>query len=115
MSDRAIGGLIAVFKCSSAEGEKREVVSALDEATRLPGRASYSNELLQLTLEDTKRITELLMQRATGQPYELLEQIEHEMLIDYRRSWHFADDEHDKSGCQQIAENIMEAIITFRD
>ena len=78
--NRAIDGLIALFDGSSTEREKREVVSALHEATRLPGRASYSNELLQLTLEDTKRITELLTQRATGQPYELLEHIEHEML-----------------------------------
>ncbi len=112
---RAIDGLIALFDASSTEGEKREVVSALREATRLPGRANSSNELLQLTLEDTKRMTELLTERAAGQPYELLEHIEHGMLIDYRRAWHFPDDEHDESGCQQIAKNVMKAIIAFRD
>src|SRR2546421_8275723 len=87
--NRAIDGLIALFDGSSTEGEKREVVSALWEATRIPGRASCSNELLQLTLEDTQRITELLTQRATGQPYDLLEHIEHVMLFDYRRSRKF--------------------------
>src|SRR6266581_2909357 len=112
---RAIDGLIAIFDASSTEGEKREVVSALREATRLPGRANSSNELLQLTLEDTKRITELLTRRATGQPYELLEHIEHQMLYDYQRARKLANDEHDKFGCQQIAKNVMEAIITFRD
>ena len=71
--NKAIDGLIALFDGSSTEGEKREAVAALNEATRLPGRTDYSNELLQLTLEDTKRIVELLMQRAVGQPYELLE------------------------------------------
>jgi ppGpp synthetase/RelA/SpoT-type nucleotidyltranferase len=113
--NRAIDGLIALFDGSSTEGEKREVVSALWEATRLPGRANYSNELLQLTLEDTKRITELLTERATGQPYELLEHVEHVMLFDYRRARKFATDEHDKSDCQQSAKHVMEAIITFRD
>ncbi len=113
--NRAIDGLLALFDGSSTEGEKREVVSALHEATRLPGRASYSNELLQLTLEDTKRITELLTQRATGQPYELLEHLEHGMLYDYWRARQFAVDEYDKSGCHQFAKNVMEAIITFRD
>jgi ppGpp synthetase/RelA/SpoT-type nucleotidyltranferase len=113
--NRAIDGLLALFDGSSTEGEKREVVSALREATRLPGRANYSNELLQLTLEDTKRITELLTQRATGQPYDLLEHIEHVMVFDYRRARKFATDEYDKFGCQQIAKNVMEAILTFRD
>ncbi len=113
--NRAIDGLIALFDGSFTAGEKREVVSALREATRLPGRASYSNELLLLTLEDTKRITELLTQRATEQPYELLEHLEHGMLYDYWRARQLAADEHDKSGCQQIAKRIMEAIIAFRD
>jgi hypothetical protein len=113
--NRAIDGLITLFDGSSTEGEKREVVSALHEATRLPGRANYSNELLQLTLEDTKRMTELLTQRAAGQPYELLEHVEHGMLFDYRSARQIAADEYDKSGCQQIAKNVMEAIITFRD
>jgi len=113
--NRAIDGLFALFDCSSTAGEKREVVSALREATRLPGRVNSSNELFQLTLEDTKRITELLTRRATGQPYELLEHIEHQMLYDYQRARKLANDEHDKFGCQQIAKNVMEAIITFRD
>jgi len=113
--NRAIDGLLALFDGSSTEGEKREVVSALWEATRLPGRANYSNELLQLTLEDMKRITELLTQRATGQPYNLLEHIEHVMLFDYRRARKFATDEYDKFGCKQIAKNVMEVILTFRD
>ena len=113
--NRAIDGLIALFDGSATAGEKREVVSALREATRLPGRANYPNELLQLTLEDMKRITELLTQRATGQPYELLEHVEHEMRFDYWRAWQFATDEYDRSGCQQIAKNVMEAIISFRD
>jgi hypothetical protein len=41
--NRAIDGLIALSDGSSTEEEKREVLSALWEATRLPGRASYSN------------------------------------------------------------------------
>ena len=113
--NRAKDGLFVLFDDSSTEREKREVVSALREATRLPGRANDPNELLQLTLEDTKRITELLTQRAIGQPYELLEHIEHGMRFDYWRIWRFAADEYDKSGCQQLAKDVMEAIITFRD
>jgi len=113
--NRAIDGLMALFDGSSTEGEKREVVTALWEATRLPGRANCSNELLQLTLEDTKRITELLTQRATGQPYELLEHIEYIMLFDYWWAWQFAANAHDKSGCKQIAKKVMAAIKTFCD
>jgi ppGpp synthetase/RelA/SpoT-type nucleotidyltranferase len=113
--NRAIDGLFALFDGSSITGEKREVVSALWEATRLPGCSNYPNELLQLTLEDTKRITQLLTQRASGQPYDLLEHIEHVLLFDYRRARKFATDENDKFGCKQIAKKVMEAIIVFRD
>jgi Region found in RelA / SpoT proteins len=113
--NRAIEGLFALFDASSTEGEKREVVNALQEATRLPGRANYSNDLLQLTLEDMQRLTELLTQRAIGQPYELLEHLEHGMLFDYWRLRQFTTDEYSESGCKQTAEIVMEAIITFRD
>jgi len=115
LRNRAIDGLLALFDGSASEREKREVVSALDEATRLPGRTSYSNDLLQLTLEDTKRITELLTQRATEQPYGLLEHIEHDMWLDYWMAWKLAAEEHDTSGCQQLAKSVMKAVIAFRD
>jgi hypothetical protein len=129
LRNRAIGGLFLLFDGSSTAKEKREVVSALQEAMRLSGRSNDPNELLQLTLEDTQKITELLRliledtqkitdsltQRASGQPYDLLEHIEHEMLFDYRRAQKFAINENDKFGCKKIAKDVMEAIITFRD
>lgn len=115
LRNRAINGLFLLFDGSSTASEKREVVSALWEATCLPGRSSSSNELLQLTLEDTKRITDLLTRRAGGQPYDLLEHIEHVMLLDYRRAQKIATDENDTFGCRQMAKHVMEAIIVFRD
>lgn len=115
LRNRAIDGLFLLFDGSSTANEKREVFSVLWEATRLPGRSNDSQELRQLTLEDTKRITELLARRATGQPYDLLEHIEQVMLFDYRRVRQFATDENGTFGCKQMAKNVMEAIILFRD
>ena len=112
--NKTIDGLITLFDSSSTEGEKREVVAALSEANRLPGRVEYSNELLQVTLEDTERIVELLMQRTAGQSYELLTQLEYGMFFEYQRARHLPP-EHDVLECQRAAKNLMESILAFRD
>lgn len=114
IQEKAINGVIALFDNASSPAEKAEAVSALREATRLPNQAAYSNELCQLALENTKKITELLTQRAVGQPYELLERIEHDMLFDYQRACQFTE-EQDRFGCKEIAESVIESILDFRD
>jgi len=113
--ERAMSGLFDLFAQSTSETQKREVISGLREATRVPSQAQYSNELLALTLADAKRIVDFLTQQAVGQPYELLEHLEHVFLYDYRRAREIAEDETDRFGCRSVAEDLMGSIETFRD
>ena len=113
--EKAINGVISLLDNASSPAEKMEAVSALREATRLPHQATYSNDLCKLALEDTKKITEFLTQRAGDLPYEILERIEHDMLFDYQRACQIADDEQDKFSCRETAESVIETILAFRD
>jgi ppGpp synthetase/RelA/SpoT-type nucleotidyltranferase len=113
--EKAISGLFDLFGQSTSETQKREVISALREATRVPSQAGYSNELLALTLLDNKRIVDFLTQQAFGQSYELLEHLEHVFLFDYHRAREIAEDENDRFGCHLVAKDLMGSIEAFRD
>jgi hypothetical protein len=113
--EKAMSGLFDLFVQSTTENQKRQVISALREATRVPTHAGYSNELLALTLLDSKRITDFFAQHTTDQPYELLEHLEHEFLYDYRTAFGLASDEDDKFSCRQVARDLMASIEAFRD
>lgn len=113
--DKAMSGLFDLFAKSTSESQKREVISALQEATRVPSQAQYSNELLAHTLVDTKKIVDFLTEQTTGQPYELIEHLEHVFLYDYRRTRGLAEDEKDQFGCRSVAEELIGSIVTFRD
>ncbi len=112
---KAMDGLFKLFTASTSDGEKRQVISALDAATRVPNQANYSNELLRLSLEDAKRIVEFLSNNAADIGYELLEHLEHQLLYDYRRARGIADRADDPFACRLAAQELMQAIEAFRD
>ncbi len=113
--EKAMSGLFDLFGQSTSETQKREVISALQEATRVPPQAECSNELRKLTFVDNRRIVDFLTQRAMEQSYELLAHLEHEFLYDYHRSREIEEDDKDRFGCRSVAKNLMGSIETFRD
>jgi ppGpp synthetase/RelA/SpoT-type nucleotidyltranferase len=113
--EKSVAGLIELFDRSSTEGEKREILSVLDEATRLPYQANYSNELCAQIFVDTKQIVELLGERVAGQPYELLQHFEHRLLFHYRQALDVANDEENRFGCKEVALALITAILRVRD
>jgi ppGpp synthetase/RelA/SpoT-type nucleotidyltranferase len=113
--EKAIHGLIEMFDTSFSDADKREVVSALRAATRLPTRGNYSNELCQEVVHDTQILVESLTERAVGQPYEVLQHLEHTFLFDYRRARQIVDSEQDTFGCKALAGALAKSIERFRD
>ncbi len=113
--EKAMAGLFDLFARSTTGDQKGQVISALREATRVPTQAHYSNELLALTLSDAKRIVDFFVLQAPGQPYELLQHLEHDFLFDYRIARGLAADEVDKFGCRLVAKDLMVSIEAFRD
>jgi ppGpp synthetase/RelA/SpoT-type nucleotidyltranferase len=113
--DKAIAGLFGLFKRATSDAQRREALLALREATRPSSRASYSNDLLKLTITDGTRIVEFFTSEAGSLSYELRESMEHHYLFDYHRARELANDDTDKFGCRTVAKGLMDSIIRFRD
>jgi ppGpp synthetase/RelA/SpoT-type nucleotidyltranferase len=78
--DRAIKALFAAYDRSTDDAQKRTVLLALDDATRTPNQAQYSNELLATTIKDAARIVAFVRERAKASSYALLQHLEHRFL-----------------------------------
>ena len=113
--ESAINGLVDLLDRASSEADKREVLSSLWGAMRLPPQANCSNELCALVLSDAKRIVELLSKRVAGQPYQLIEHMENKLLHEYRWALKIAAADQDSFGCKELANNLASAILEFRD
>jgi ppGpp synthetase/RelA/SpoT-type nucleotidyltranferase len=110
--DKAISGLFDLFKRASSDGQRREVISALREATRPSPNAT---DLLTLTITDGIRIADFLAEEAHKLSYELKETVEHDYLFDYHRARELVEDEKDRFACRAVANVLMESIIRLRD
>lgn len=113
--DKAIEALFAAYDRSPEDTQKREILCALDAATRTPNQAHFSNELLATTLRDATRIVNFVEERNTVTSYELLQHLEHRFLWDFRRARGLVDDPENRFGCQAEAETLVAAIFKFRD
>ncbi len=113
--DKAIKALFAAYDRSTEDAQKREILSALDTATRTPNQAQYSNELLATTLKDARRIVEFVTERANTTSYELLQHLEHRFLHDYFRAKGLTNDPENRFECQAEAEALVASVFKFRD
>ena len=113
--DKAIKALFAAYDRSTDDAQRRVVLSALDDATRTPNQAQYSNELLATTLKDATRIVGFVTERAKATSNELLQHLEHRFLYDYFRAKRITEDPGNRFGCQAEAETLVAAIFKFRD
>ena len=112
---KAMTGLFELYKVSSSEPDKRQIISALKQATRPSGHAAPSKDLFQLTLSAAKQIVDFLTEHSSDQEYQLLEHIEHDLLYDYRRTRELLKDEKDQFSCHALANALVKSIERYRD
>jgi len=113
--DKAIKALFAAYDRSTDDTQKREVLSALDAATRTPNQAQYSNEFLATTLKDATRIVDFMTERVKTTSYELLQHLEQRFFYDYLRAKELIKDQENRFGCQAEAKTFLAAIFKFHD
>ncbi|MDR4485321.1 MAG: RelA/SpoT domain-containing protein [Nitrospirales bacterium] len=113
--DKAVKALFAVYDRSKDDAQKREVLLALDAATKTPIHTEYSNDLLATTLKDAKRIVDFVTERAKAMSYGLLQHLEYRFLHDYFRAKSLIEDPDNRFNCQAEAEGLVAAIFKFRD
>ncbi|MCC7168577.1 MAG: RelA/SpoT domain-containing protein, partial [Rhodospirillales bacterium] len=113
--DKAMSGLFDLFGKSASLTHKREIISALREATRVPTNVECSKDLLALTIIDTKKIVDYFIEQILDQPYELLEHLEHNFLFDYRRGREIAENENENGECRRFADALVKSITMFKE
>lgn len=113
--DRAIKALFAAYDRSAIDTQRRDILAALDAATRTPHQGQYSNELLSITLQDAKRIVDFVAERAKSTSFELFQHLEHKFLYDYFHSKPLIEDPENRFQCQPQAKALVASILAFRD
>jgi ppGpp synthetase/RelA/SpoT-type nucleotidyltranferase len=111
----SINGLLEFYDKAPNAEEKRSILSSLWVATRLPSQANYSNDLCAMVISDAKRIVEEITDRASAEPYEILEHVERHLLFEHQRAQQIASAADDRFGCKALAHDLAAAILNFRD
>ncbi len=111
----AIKILKSLFRNAKTDGERREVVQSLSTATTTPYLGNYSNELLKTILDDTANIVEFYKEVAADQSYELLQQLEHDLLWLYRRNRDMPIATANDPTIANSRQRLTEQILAFRD
>lgn len=113
--DKTIKALFAAYDRSTDDALKREILSALDAATRTPNQVQYSDQVLAITLKDATRIVDFVTQRVTATSYELLQDLENQFLYNYFRARGLTDGQENRFGCQSEAKALLDEIFKFRN
>ena len=107
--------LKSFFRGANTDAERRAVVRLLSNATTTPHIGNYSNALLKTVLDDTGSIVKFYVEVAGTQSYELLQEIEHDLLWLYRR---YRDMPGETAVDPEIAtarQRLTQDIFNFRD
>ena len=81
---KVLAMLFDLYRDASSPAEKLIVTQALSTGTRLPMDDARA-DVIELVLDDTKKIAEFYADRAAGESFELLQHLEHQFLYLYRR------------------------------
>lgn len=111
----AIEILKSLFRDAKTDAERREVAQRLSTATTTPYIGNYSNELLKTILDDTANIIEFYKEVAVDQSYELLQQLEHDLLWLYRRNRDMHSDTANDPTIAISRQSLTQQILAFRD
>lgn len=112
---RAIEVLETFFRDAKTDAERRAVVRLLSNATTTPHIGNYSNALLKTVLDDTGRIVKFYIEVAGTQSYELLQEIEHDLLWFYRRNRDMPGGTAADSEIATARQRLTQDILNFRD
>lgn len=105
--------LFDLYRKSASLGEKLAVIQALSTATHFPMDGGR-DDLIEMVLDDTRQVVEFFTAAIDGEPFEILQHLEHQYLWLYRRSMEIAAGTA-AFGVKEKAAFVVAAIGTFRD
>jgi ppGpp synthetase/RelA/SpoT-type nucleotidyltranferase len=110
MRAAAIKGLTGLFDRSDFDGQRRTIISTFWEATQLPYKANYSNELLATAINDMTTIAGILLPRLAALNYDVWEHIESHLFREYKRFRPLSEAKKDTKGVKAEAQNLVAVI-----
>lgn len=112
---RILEGLFAQYRAASSDVERRRIISALEQGTRMPIRGNYADALHLAVLEDTIGIVEFYCEEAERQPNEIRQSIEHDLLYMHHRNRGPLEEGALKAAIETARERLDAAIFRYRD
>lgn len=101
------------YRRAASTTDKMQSLQALNAATRFPMDGGQA-DLIEVVLDDTRRIVEFFTEQVEGEPFEIVQHLEHQFLWLYRRSKEMAAG-HGESAIPAKAEAVAGSIKSFRD
>lgn len=116
LRDRMLKLMFKQYNSNDPESTKRLFISAFNTATRTPSMGNYSDELLEIILNNCISIIEFYTENISAEKYEIFESIESDVCFLYRRSLDILDgDKITNEKCKVICKSILEKSTAFRD
>ena len=112
---RAIQSLQRLFRASSSDDEKREVMQTLSEAFDTPHRGKYPDALLRIVLTNTLEIVQFYASEMSGLSFELRQKLEHDFLWLFRRNREMPADAERDPAIRELKHRLTAEILRFRD
>jgi ppGpp synthetase/RelA/SpoT-type nucleotidyltranferase len=112
----AIEALTSLFGVSGGDAERREIIQVLAAAWSMPGAGEPSPDLMVNILADARRIVDFYTGMVSNLSFELLQEIEHDLLWLYRHRQDSAVREGGSAGpVTEARRALLQAILAFRD
>lgn len=105
--------LFDLYQGAASKTEKRQVIQALNTATRFPMNGDRDH-LIELVLDDTRQIVQFFTARLANEPFVIVQHVEHHFLWVYRRSREFVQG-RSQGAIVTNAQAVGAAVEVFRD
>ena len=112
---QAISILKKLYSNADTESEKKQVIAALDRATRTPSPGGYKDELLAVIFRDSVEVVNFYESIIETEKYEILESLEERILFLYRRAMGLLETKRCNKDCLDLCEKMVVAAENFRD
>jgi len=112
---RAMGLLKTLMPLVSSDDDRLIILSALEEATRTPHLADYSNELARVVIDNTRELLEYQTEIAPTLTFEILQTLEHRAHLFYTNYRVLPTTMASDSSLVEARNNLLTAALAFRD
>lgn len=111
----AIELLKNLFLTAQNDTDRRAILDALSSATITPTVGLYANELVRVVIENSRTITDFYVQIASTLNHDLLQYVQHRVLLTHQRYRALPDDMAADTAIASAQAGLKKSIVLFRE